>query len=386
MVVKLTEQLNFKILKSVDILGKSFVNSLSTDPHCTYEWFKTMENIMKQDVYYVAVFCGANPVAFTPCFIDQKDTYFANTPKLIPFLTKILTFADFLNLYNRHALLCHSPAGCWRSGILCDENYDKSLIIGKISEGIDCLCKTGRISISCFICVSASEANLMNSLNDFGYRKLPWRKTYTIKIRWTTFDEYLMSLNYKVRKNVRRELKKSGENSVKIEAISEFEQLSLVLSNLYSNLYFKYNRRQSPYYDASFFKSLSRHAGDKTLLFLAKKNEKIVGFTLCMQHKETLEGFKCGFDYSACSNNDYVYLNLVYYAPIKWAIENGIKEIYYGTGMAEIKLKRGCESDESFYFVKCYDGILDSLARFYDVVPSSLKKKLFSDSYEIEDI
>ncbi len=194
-----------------------------------------------------------------------------------------------------------------------------------------------------------------------------------------------MSLSCKPRKNIKRELKKSDENGVKIKTISEFGDLSSVLSNLYSNLYMKYNKRQSPYYDASFFESLSMHAADKTILFVATKNGKIVGFTLCMQQKENLEGFKCGFDYSACSTNDYAYFNLLYYAPIKWAIENGIKEVYYGAGMEEIKLRRGCTPDESFCFVKTHDGILDSLASFYNVVPLPLKKKLFRDAYVEEN-
>ena len=232
----------------------------------------------------------------------------------------------------------------------------------KIAEGIDYICKMERVSISCFICVSASETNLTNSLNDFGYRKLSWKKTYSMKIRWKTFDEYLMSLNYKTRKNIRRELKKSDENGVKIEAISEFGHISSVLSSLYSNLYMKYNNRQSPYYDTSFFESLNAYAGNKTTLFLATKNEKTVGFAWCMQHEENFEGFKCGFDYSVISKNDYLYNNLVYCTPIKWAIENGIKEVYYGTGLEEIKIKRGCMPDESFSFVKCHDGMLDSLA------------------------
>ncbi len=371
--------MDFKILKSVNVLGKSFINSLSDDPHCTYEWFETIESVMKKDVYYVTVYSGEKPVAVTPCFIDRKDIYFANTPKLIPLLRKLLIIADFFNLYNRHVLLCHSPAGCWRSEILLDENYDKKLIMDKISEGIDYICKMERISISCFICVPTSETNLMNSLNNFGYRKLFWRNTYSIAIQWKTFDEYLLNLDRKTRQNIRRELKKSDENGVKIKIISEFGQLSSVLSNLYSNLYMKYNGRQSHYYDASFFESLNRHAGDKTVLFVATKNDKIVGFALCMQQKSHLEGFKSGFDYASCSKNDYVYFNLLYCAPIKWAIENGIKEIYFGTGMAEIKMKRGCKPDASFYFVKCHDRLLDSIARLYNAAPLSLKRKLFHD-------
>jgi len=39
--------MNFKILRSVDALDKNFINSLSSDPHWAYEWFKTIENIMK---------------------------------------------------------------------------------------------------------------------------------------------------------------------------------------------------------------------------------------------------------------------------------------------------------------------------------------------------
>jgi predicted N-acyltransferase len=370
------EQFYFKILKSVDSIGKSFIDGISKDPHCTYEWFKTMENIMKQNVYYVTVYCDQSLVAVAPCFIDLEDVYYGNAPKVIPLLKKILIAANLFNIFNRHMLLCYSPAGCFRSEILLDEKYAENQVLDKISEGIDYICKLERISISCFVCVSASEVNLINSLNHFGYRKFFWRNTYSVKIRWKTFDEYLMSLDYKIRKNVRRELKKSEQNGVKIEVLSEFGHLSSILPGLYSNLYFKYNHRRPFYYDVSFFDSLSRHAEDKVRLFVAKKNEKIVGFTLCMQQKGNLEGFKCGFDYSACSKNDYVYFNLTYYTPLKWAIENGIDEVYYGPGMGEIKSRRGCTSVETFSFVKCHDGILDSLARVSSVAPPRLKKKL----------
>ena len=185
-----------------------------------------------------------------------------------------------------------------------------------------------------------------------------------------------MSLNRQTRENIRRELRKSDENGVKIEVVSEFGHLSDVLSNLYSNLFMKYNKEQTSYYDASFFENLSKHAGDRVILFVAKKKDKIVGFALCMRQKENLEGFKCGFDYSARSKDDFVYFNLAYYTPIKWAIENGIKEVYFGTGMERIKSKRGCKPDETFSFVKCHVGILDSLVRFYSMVPLSLKRKL----------
>jgi len=368
--------MNFKILKSVDSLGKTFIDSRSTDPHCTYDWFKTMESVMKQDLYYVAVYCGENPVAVTPCFVDLKDVYFGNAPKITPLLKRMLVVANLFNLCNRYVLLCHSPAGCWRSKILFDENYDERLIMSKISDGIDYICKNKRITISSFLCVSASETNLMDSLNDFGYWKFFWRNTYSIKIQWKNFDEYLMSLNRQTRENIRRELRKSDENGVKIEVVSEFGHLSGVLSNLYSNLFMKYNKKQTSYYDASFFENLSKHAGDRVILFVATKKGKIVGFALCMRQNENLEGFKCGFDYSARSKNDFVYFNLAYYTPIKWAIENGIKEVYFGTGMERIKSKRGCKPDETFSFVKCHVGILDSLVRFYSMVPLSLKRKL----------
>ena len=374
-------KMDFRILNSVDALGKPFFDSVTADPHCTYEWFRTVEEAWKQEIYYVAVYRGEEPVAVTPCFVDVKDNYFGNTPKLIPFLHKMLVAGSLLNLYNPHVLLCHSLAGCWRSSVLLDGDHDEKEVMDKMSEGIDRLCRLKRAAISCFICVPESEKSLVNSLDQFGYRKYQWKKTYSIRIRWSSFDQYLMSLNCKTRKNIKRELRQCSMNGVEISVVSDFGELSQVLSDLYLNLYCKYYSPDSPYfqypyYDASFFSSLSRYGADKVVLFVASKNGKVVGFTLCMREKEVLEGFKCGFDYSACAKNDYAYFNLLFYAPINWAIENGVKEVYYGTGMGESKMKRGCRPYGSYCFVKTHDGLLSSLVSLYNAVPTALKRKL----------
>jgi predicted N-acyltransferase len=180
-----------------------------------------------------------------------------------------------------------------------------------------------------------------------------------LDVRWRSFEDYLKSLTCDVRWSVRREIRRCRENGVTIEEVTDFKNLSMTLSDLSFNYFLKYNQ-WAQRLEPLFFESLSDYAKANTIVFIAKKRDVVVGFSLCLRKGETLDGFLCGFNYELQEKNDFTYFNLCYYAPIRWAIQEGIRKMYYRWGSEEAKYRRGCKPEKIYSFVKCHNRLLDS--------------------------
>ncbi len=131
---------------------------------------------------------------------------------------------------------------------------------------------------------------------------------------------------------------------------------------------------------------LKQHTGDAAHVFVAKKNNEVVGFCLTLRHKETLDVLTSGFNYDAQTKTDFTYFNLCYYSPIQWAINHGVRKIYFHGTADQAKLFRGCRPEKLYFFVKyhnrpvrvamnkvfypLYEGIVLS------IFPEALKRKL----------
>ena len=263
-------------------------------------------------------------MAVAPCFIDLLDHFFCYGPKIMPFMKNLLNLGPRFGFCQNHVLLCYSPF-CLRSKVLLGQNLEKKRILSLLSQKIDDICKKQRVLFSSFLFVSEFDNFLMENLQNFGYLKFPGPTTLYLDVQWSNFEDYLKSLKHKTRSNIRREIKKCAENGVTIEE-REFGDLSAKLSELISNLSSKYAKNATNFFDSIFFSKLSEYAKDKTKVFIAKKNNEIVGFSLSLLQADILDVFMCGFKYDAQTITDFTYFNLCYYAPIQWAIEEDIKK------------------------------------------------------------
>ncbi len=159
------------------------------------------------------------------------------------------------------------------------------------------------------------------------------------------------------RHHIRAKIKNCRENGITIEE-QEFSSFSATkLTELLQNLNLKYNKdaRTS---GADFFEKINKYAGQKITLFLAKKNNDVVGFSLLFRQGDFADSWMCGFNYAALTKTDYAYFNLVYYAPIQWAIKEGIRKINFRNSAERAKLESGCEPEETYSFLKCHDSLL----------------------------
>jgi predicted N-acyltransferase len=360
---RLTQVRNVKIFKSVDEIGKDSIDSLSNDGFYTYGWFKTAENIQrhKLDPLYVTVFDRRELVALAPYFLRSEEYYPPWKPNWF-LRNKILALGNLIKLPLNRVLLCSSPF-CYRSTILVDKGYDRKKAVNQISNVFDFICQKNRMFFSAFLSVSEQDKLMVSSLEHLGYQKFPFETSFYLDIQWKSFEGYLErrhGSNQGSGHSIRREIRKCEENGVKIDVVSEFGELSETLSNLYANLFWKWNGQKPPC-DEAFYRRLNEFANDRIKLFVAKKDGEVVGFSCCFQQGETLDVHHCGFNYGVLGEKDYTYFNLCYYAPIKWSIERGIKRIYYGGNLSNVKKRRGCKPERMFSFIKVQNSVVRNI-------------------------
>ena len=318
-------------------------------------------------------------VAFTPCFRDIAGQYFQYGPEVVPFMKRALNIYSRLGLGQKHVLLCYSP-WCFRTKAFCSNHLNEKLLLRKLSEKIDEICKKENILFSSFLFVSEFDRDLTLSLENLGYHKsVFWKPMLYLDIPWRNFDDYLQSLGKNTKYQAKREIRSCMENGIVIEDVTDFEKISKTLSDLSFQLLLKYNK-WAPRLEPFFYESLSNWAKDNTKIWIAKKKDVIVGFTLFIRKEKTLDFFLVGFDYAAQEKTDFTYFNLAYYTPIKWAIQEGIQKIYYRWGSEGSKYKRGCKPETLYSLVKCRNQILNS--QFSNSLKISKKIRSFTSKLE----
>jgi predicted N-acyltransferase len=350
-----------RVFCSVDEIGRDSIDSISNDGFFTYGWFKTLETQKSFNFrpLYIAVYDEGKLVAVAPCFADLEGHFFIEGPRIIPFMKKLLSLGKRIGFCEDHVLLCYSPF-CLRSKVLLEKSDERKLILRLLSKKIDEICKKQRFLFSSFLFVSEFDKLLMENLQSLGYLQSPGTTTFYLDIKWSSFEDYLKSLTYKTRKNIRREIRKCAENGVSIEK-RDFEGLSAKLPVLLSNLFWKYDENAENLFNQPFFCKLEEYARDTAKVFVAEKNDEVVGFSMSLWQRDVLDVFMCGFDYDAQTKTDFTYFNLCYYAPIRWAIEKGIKKIYYRRKAEKVKLDRGCKPERTYSFIKCHNRLIGFL-------------------------
>lgn len=341
------------VAHTVDDISES-IDRISNDSFFTYGWFKTLESFGRiPDPFYLVFSQEGKTSGIAPCFVDKTDDFFSWGPNIFPFLHRVLHIGQRLRLFNKDVLLCYSPA-CCRTKVFVNSKYNNETILELFSAKIDAICKERKILFSSFLFVSEFDKILMNRLKDLNYSFFPNILTFYLHVEWSEFDDYLTSLKPGMAKKIRREIKKCAEHGVIINEEPITQSLAEELSQLDANVFSKHSPSINYKLDTSFFLTLQKNAKEKIILFIARKDNKVVGFSLSLQHKDMLDVYMYGSDYSSQTNTFFTYFNLVYYKPIQFAIDKKIKKIYYRYYLAKSRLDRGCKPELTYSFIKCH--------------------------------
>ncbi len=158
---------------------------------------------------------------------------------------------------------------------------------------------------------------------------------------YRSFDDYLAELNKNQRRNIRKERRAMEDYGVRLETLRGTEAPDRYFSLMY-DLYEVHNEQFGPFaakfLNRAFFEGLADSCRDRVLFVAAHEGSTEEPFAMAMLL--TKGGLLVGRYWGSFYFVDKLHFNACYYEPIRWAIENGIREFDPGMGSSH-KIKRG---------------------------------------------
>ena len=154
---------------------------------------------------------------------------------------------------------------------------------------------------------------------------------------WSGFDDYLAALSQPKRKKIRAERRRVHEAGVtcRIQTGAAIDPAALAyFHRCYVRTYRAH--RSTPYLNVQFFERWAHEAPDDVVLSVARLDGRDAGAALLARSGPHLYGRYWG----ATDAVPLMHFETAYYAPIEWAIEQGIAS-FEGGAQGEHKLARG---------------------------------------------
>ena len=249
-----------------------------------------------------------------------------------------------------------TPAVGYR--FLMADGVDQDRLMIDMLTAIDNFCRANKIS-SCH----------MNFVD------LPWFSRWTSNgfIRWRhqsflwhnrnyqCFDDYLTAFRSSQRRNIRRERKRMQHFGIEIRALTGDAIMPDLAGTMY-DFYLRTNARYGPwaarYLNGEFFERIFNDYRQRLLVIAAHKNtdSKPLALSLLLTKDRHLIGRYWGCDEPVKD----LHFNMCFYAPIEWAIDNGIQTFDPGAGSAH-KIYRGFKAVANTSLHRFYDPRLEIL-------------------------
>jgi predicted N-acyltransferase len=158
-----------------------------------------------------------------------------------------------------------------------------------------------------------------------GYTRIPSMPLTRLELNFSSFDEYFATLGKATRKNLRRKFR-DAEQSGKID-LEILTDITPHVDEIYP-LYLQVHERSSLKFETltkEYFYRLSRDMSDRSRFFLWRKDGRIIAFSLCFVHRDSIYDEYLGMDYRVALD-----LHLYFYTLrdiISWAIGQRLR--YY---------------------------------------------------------
>ncbi|MEJ2284326.1 MAG: GNAT family N-acetyltransferase [Desulfobacterales bacterium] len=221
----------------------------------------------------------------------------------------------------------------------------RELTSAMVSE-IDQLCRHHHLSGSSFLFVDPQWYRQMRQQGYFGWQ----HQSYAwLNNGFKSFDDYLAVFNSNQRRNIKRERKELEKQGILLKMLTG-DRIPRNLFPLMYRFYEHTNAKFGPwgcrYLTPSFFEGLYDHFRRRLVFFAAYdslESSLPVGMSMLVTKGKQLYGRYWGSARLIHS----LHFNACYYAPIEWAINNGIRRFDPGAGGAH-KIRRGFTAVPSY--------------------------------------
>ena len=255
---------------------------------------------------------------------------------------------------------------------LVDERLERTTVLPVIFSAIDRFCRENGIAGCQFNFVAPEWVDVFT---DSGFSVWRHQSYLWHNPGFRHFEDYLKTFKSSQRRNIRREVQRMDKTGIRIRAY-QGDNISPELAPLMYRYYLNTNAQFGPwaarYLNADFFERIFRHCRSRLLIMAA--HDRAAGRTpIALAMLLAKEGHLIGRYWGCARPVKDLHFNMCYYAPIQWAISNGIRTFDPGAGSPH-KIYRGFKAVAN-----------TSLHRFYDPRMDFLFQRLIGDINQMED-
>jgi hypothetical protein len=340
-----TKQLNIKWVKRIKHIDEQGWNAIAmnlTTPFFEWEWLRLLEESGSAVEtngwlpHHLTIWREGRLVAAAPLYIKSHsagefvfDHVWVDVARRleIQYYPKLVGMSPF------------SPTIGYR--FLIDPREDEIALSGVMLKAIDSLCRRYGLSGCSFNYVDPEWAKILTSHGflSWTHQSFAWRNR-----DFNSFDDYLSIFKSGQRRNIKRERNAMDRQGIRLVALTG-EQITPELFKRMYALYTDTNAQFGPwgchYLTPSFFEGLHSRYRHRILLInaLREGSPTPIAMSFLLYKGDRLYGRYWG----ATTEADALHFNACYYAPIEWAIQNGIRHFDPGIG-GHHKIRRGFEA------------------------------------------
>ena len=179
---------------------------------------------------------------------------------------------------------------------------------------------------------------LIDVARDRGYAVLYAGATATLRVRWSSFEEYVATRSREVRHTIEADIASIGRAGLRTTATSDFECDASYMDRLYRDAFRGQNGRESPV-APHLFQQLGRRQTPGIWAHLTWHGDRLVGTSLNLSTPERLDGTFAAFTPEHHASG--VFYNDLCYEPLRVAIREGVSSIDLGPTALHAKVLRG---------------------------------------------
>jgi len=158
-------------------------------------------------------------------------------------------------------------------------------------------------------------------------------------VAWDSFAAYLRWLPASRRSAVRREMRRLTDSGLTVDT-ARIGDVIEEITPLLASLQRRYGHGVSDAHVAALLQRQRRFLHDESVVFLARRGARLLGFSLFYQWRSCLWARAVGTP-DPSPESRFVYFDVLFYSPIRHAIDRGLRRIHFGRGSLQGKVARG---------------------------------------------
>lgn len=357
----LNSQLQTKSLSDINSVKYSTERSFSAAKYEESLWDRLLNNDAESYRYhlafeigkiegfktgYVAVKRGGVVVCIAPYFVTDYRLDTTVQGGLKRFLNKVSQY--FPNLLSLRLVCVGSPVtdSC-KLGLSKDYPFDPEMLHALCKE-LDEVAKREHASVIAFKDVIESDAqSFSTALNQYGFGQVANMPVATNLIQFTHLDEYLESLSYGMRKNLRRKLK--SREYVRIEEHSGMPPNIETIYQLYLQTYEQSDLKFEKL-TLEFFESVVGLMPNNCRFVLYYVENQLIAFNLLLYRDGILLDKYIGMEQTIAKKYNIYFLSWLH--NIEMCIRDGFHTYQSGQAAYQTKIRLGAKLNQTYIFFK----------------------------------